>query len=61
MNSQILLTVKQVRLNKQNEMQVLIHFQVRSHPALVLPATGGRYSLGLVVPFREHHRLILAL
>ena len=42
-------------------MQVLIHFQVRSHPALVLPATGGRYSLGLVVPFREHHQLIPTL
>jgi len=27
--------------------QVLIHFQVRSHPALVLPAPGGRCSLGL--------------
>lgn len=47
--------------NKHMKTQVLIHFQVRSHPALVLPATGGRYSLGLVVPLREHHQLILTL
>jgi hypothetical protein len=33
--------------------KVLIRFQVRSHPALVLPAAGGRFSLGFVVPFRE--------
>jgi hypothetical protein len=27
--------------------KVLIHFQVRSHPAPVLPVAGGRYSHGL--------------
>jgi len=26
--------------------KVLIHFQVRSHPASVLPVAGGRYSMG---------------
>jgi hypothetical protein len=46
-----------VRLNKHARLQVLIYFPVRSHPVLVLPSTGGRYSLGFVVSFRGHHQL----
>jgi hypothetical protein len=37
-----------VRLNKHHRIKVLIHLQVRSHLALVLPATSGRYSLGVL-------------
>jgi hypothetical protein len=39
--------------------QELIHYQVRSHPASVLPKAGGRYSHGVVVPFRESRHLAL--
>jgi hypothetical protein len=38
--------------------KVLIHSQVRSHPAPVLPVAGGRYSHGVVVPSRENGRKI---
>jgi hypothetical protein len=40
-----------------NHQQALIHIQVRSHPASVLPKAGGRYSHGVVVPFRESRHL----
>jgi hypothetical protein len=35
-----------------SRQKVLIHSRVRSHPAPVLPVAGGRYSHGVVVPFR---------
>jgi hypothetical protein len=41
-----------------SHQQVLIHYQVRSHPAPVLPVAGGRYSHGVVVPSRGTRRMI---
>lgn len=38
--------------------KVLIHYQVRSHLAPVLPVASGRYSHGVVVPSRENGRKI---
>ena len=39
----------------------LICSQVRSHPILVLPSMGGRYSLGFLSPSRVYHQLISIL
>ena len=60
-DSQTLRTRRYVRPNKYALRLVLIRSQVRAHPALVLPSTGGRYSLGLVVSSRENYYLIPAL
>jgi hypothetical protein len=51
-----LLIRRYVQLLTYSPYQVLIRFRVRSHPVLVLPSTGGRYSLGSVMPSREHHQ-----
>jgi hypothetical protein len=58
--SQALLIRRPVRLNRYHLHKVLIRSWVRSHPTLVLPSAGGRYSLGLWVSSREDHRLIPA-
>lgn len=44
---------KAVRPNKHNHYKMLIRLQVRSHPALVLPSTGGRYSHGSFSAFQR--------
>jgi len=41
--------------------KVLIRYQVRAHPASVLPVAGGRYSHGVVVPSRGINQLIPTL
>jgi hypothetical protein len=51
MNSYLTPTRRKVRDNKYATNVVLIYFQVRSHPTLVLPFAGGRYSLGFVNAF----------
>jgi hypothetical protein len=38
-----------MRINKYTTCVVLICYQVRSHPTLVLPSVGGRCSLGFLV------------
>jgi hypothetical protein len=45
-NSQNTPTRKQVRTNRHKRFRALICFRVRSHLALVLPSTSGRYSPG---------------
>jgi hypothetical protein len=56
LDSKAFLVRRQVRPCKYAHRKVLIRPQVRSHPVLVLPATGGRYSLGFVAPSREGHQ-----
>jgi hypothetical protein len=56
--SQALPIRRLVRPNRYHLHKVLIRSQVRSHPASVLPSTGGRYSLGLRASSREDHQLI---
>lgn len=51
MNSCLTPTRRKVRNNKYATYVVLICSQVRSHPTLVLPFAGGRYSLGFVNAF----------
>jgi hypothetical protein len=51
MDSLLIPIRRQVRSNKYATHVVLICSQVRSHPTLVLPSAGGRYSLGFVNTF----------
>jgi len=43
-----------MRTNKYQIFRALICPQVRSHPASVLPSTGGRYSLGSITVRAAH-------
>jgi hypothetical protein len=51
-DSQTSLILQSDPLNKYGRIEVLIRSPVRSHPVLVLPATGGRSSLGFFVPIQ---------
>ena len=54
-NSQIALARGLVRTNRHQMLRALICLRVRSHLALVLPSTSGRYSPGLYRDRKENH------
>ena len=60
-DSRIVLARKLIRLDECRYIKVFIRPQVRSHPTLVLPSVGGRYSLGFFVPSRAYYQVTPAM